>query len=77
MTPRRLRAAERLAHIIAAYMAGLIPATPRVSTRRGSPSLTGDQCSGWVAAWDGHDPPDTVDGLAGWLAAHIVQWGAR
>ena len=72
MTPRQLRAAERLAPLIAYYMLGRAPADRRVPTRRGSPSLVGDQCAGWLAAWVGSDdPPDTVNGWAGWLAAHI------
>ena len=40
--------------------------------------LDGDQQRGWSAGWRsrrsivGGQPPDTVDGWAGWLAAHMT-----
>ena len=36
--------------------------------------LTGDQYRGMSVARHGLPPPDTVDGWAGWLAAHITGW---
>lgn len=35
--------------------------------------LQGDMQRGWTAGWNRiADPPNTIDGWAGWLAAHIV-----
>ena len=36
--------------------------------------LIGDQYRGMSLARHGLPPPDTVDGWAGWLAAHITGW---
>ena len=36
--------------------------------------LTGDQWRGYAAGGTRQQPPDTVDGWAGWLAAHITGW---
>ncbi len=37
-------------------------------------NLCGDQRRGLMAARNGDGPPDTVDGWAGWIAAHIDGW---
>lgn len=34
----------------------------------------GDQYRGMSLARHGQQPPDTIDGWAGWLAAHITGW---
>ena len=36
--------------------------------------MTGDQQRGHEAGMTMRQPPDTVDGWAGWLAAHITGW---
>lgn len=84
MTPRQLRAAERLAPAIAVFMIGGGPIVGGDRPDRGvtcdafGNRLVGDQQRGWSAAFASRrsvvrgQPPDTVAGLAGWLAAHIA-----
>ena len=81
MTERDFRRAEYVAAAIVEYLidrgrtghTGRRPHGP-VDAPRGN--LGGEQLCGWRAwhAWPGqlNDPPDTIDGWAGWLAAEIV-----
>lgn len=81
MKPADYRRAERLAPAIAAWMwpHGEVARADRgVDTDLGRGlRLGGDQQRGWSAAFASRrsivrgQPPDTVDGWAGWLAAYI------
>ena len=72
MTRRQLLAAERLAPLIAWSM-WRGPRDPRVPV-----PLRGDMLAGWQAGWRSRrsvvrgQPPDTVEGWAGWLAVYIL-----
>ena len=71
MTKQGYRRAERLAPLIAAVMWSIYD-DPRVPT-----PLRGDMQRGWAAGFASRrsvvrcQPPDTIAGWAGWLAAHI------
>ena len=71
MTTRQLRRAERLAAEIAITQCYCVSG-PSVAT------VGGDRQRGWRAAFQsrrsivGGQPPNTVEGWAGWLAAHIA-----
>lgn len=70
MTRRDFLRAEELGAAIASWLWMEAPKPHGVDDRGGF--LGGDQVRGWRAGWSKRrDPPDTVDGWAGWLAAHI------
>lgn len=82
MTPRRLLAAEHLAPAIAATMMSRAPARGGLSDRgvdTDGRSLYGEQRAGWSAAFASRasvvsgQPPDTVDGWAGYIAVYVAR----
>lgn len=83
MTPRRMLAAERLAPAIAATMMSTLRRDTGMSDRGvdigPTGPLCGDQVLGWSAAFASRrsvvrgQPPDTVDGWAGWLAVYVAR----